>query len=206
MSSAEVPECIGEEEYLAKEDISPQKNEYIGGWVRAMAGASLRHNRVRMNAAFNLMKQLGSGPCIVLDADMKLRLKRGSDTRFYYPDLQVVCEPISETAVTTERPALIIEVLSPSTRQYDLDEKLHAYLQISSLQAYILLEQHQPLAIVLRRTEGGFLREVVEGLTESIQLPFLNCVLPMNELYSGIEFTPTCVQEPGTEFEIGSPS
>jgi Uma2 family endonuclease len=97
---------------------------------------------------------------------------------------------------------LIIEVLSPSTRRYDLDEKMTAYLTIPSLECYIALEQHQPIAIVMRRSNGGFLRELVEGIEQTIDLPFLGCSLPMRDIYEGIEFTAECVQEPDPEYEL----
>jgi Uma2 family endonuclease len=90
---------------------------------------------------------------------------------------------------------LIIEVLSPATRRYDLDEKMTSYLAIPSLQSYIVLEQHQPIAILMRRTVNGFVRETIQGLNSQIDFPFLTSSLPMDEIYEGIEFTPECVQE-----------
>jgi Uma2 family endonuclease len=104
--------------------------------------------------------------------------------------------------VFQDHPVLIIEVLSPSTRQYDLDEKLSAYLQIPSLECYIVLEQHQPVAIVMRRTNGGFLRELFEGIDAAIDLPFLDGKLSLCDIYDRVEFTPYCVQEPELEYEL----
>jgi hypothetical protein len=63
------------------------------------------------------------------------------------------------------------------------------------------LEQHQPIAIILMRTAGGFLREVIEGIEATIELPFLGCSLPMRDIYHGIEFTAECVQEDEMEYE-----
>jgi Uma2 family endonuclease len=103
--------------------------------------------------------------------------------------------------VFQDHPVLIIEVLSPSTRSYELDEKMTAYLSIPSLECYIVLEQHQPVAIVMRRSNRGFFREQVEGVEATINLPFLGCSLSMWEIYEGIEFTAECVQEPALEYE-----
>jgi hypothetical protein len=80
---------------------------------------------------------------------------------------------------------------------------MQAYLQVVSVHYYLVLEQHRPLAIVMRRTEAGFLREAFEGIETNIELPFLGCSLSMRDMYEGIEFTPTCVQEPEPEYEIG---
>ena len=76
-----------------------------------------------------------------------------------------------------------------------------AYLTIDSLQTYVLLEQDKPHAIVFRRTEAGFLHEVLEGLAASIHLPFLACKLMFKEVYDGIEIPLPTVQEPAAEYQ-----
>jgi hypothetical protein len=58
-------------------------------------------------------------------------------------------------------------------------------------------------SIVMRRTDDGFLREDVEGIGATIDLPFLGCSLNMRDIYEGIEFTADCVQEPEPEYEVG---
>jgi Uma2 family endonuclease len=202
MSSAERLEFVSVKDYLKQEEIALTRNEYVDGWVRAMTGGSVRHNIVKTNCLIYLGRNLLGRSCRPFDSDMKLRIRRERETRFYYPDLQVVCESQPPTAVFQDSPVLIIEVLSPSTRQYDLDEKMSAYLGIPSLQCYMILEQHQPEAIVMRRTDAGFLREFVDGIDSVIELPFLRCSLTMREIYDGVEFTPICVQESETEYEI----
>lgn len=201
MSSAEVPDFVTVDEYLAAEETGLGKSEYVDGWVRAMSGACVRHNQVKANCMIHLGRSLSGRRCRPFDSDMKLRVRRSGATRFYYPDLQVVCDSNPPTSVYQDSPVLIIEVLSSSTRRYDLDEKMNAYLQIPSLQCYIVLEQHQPTAIIMRRSNGGFLRQVIEGVEETIPLPFLDCELAMRDLYDGIEFTPTCVQEDEPVYE-----
>lgn len=201
MSSAEVPQYVSVDDYLAAEELAHAKHEYIDGWVRAMTGATLRHNIIKINFLVQLKRLLRGQPCQPYDSDTKLRIRRDVGMRFYYPDVQVVCESNPQTAVYQDSPVLIVEVLSPSTRQYDLDEKMHAYLQISSLECYLVLEQHQPQAIVMRRANGGFLRECVEGMQSKIELPFLHCALNLSDVYEGVEFTPFCVQEAEAEYE-----
>ena len=202
MSSAEQPKYRSVEEYLAFEEHSLTKSEYIDGWIRTMTGATFRHVRVATNSLVALGVRLKNKPCMPLGSDMKLRIDREGTKRFYYPDVQVVCQPNAPSSVFQDQPVLIIEVLSPSTRRYDLDEKMTAYLTIPSLECYIALEQHQPMAIVLRRANGGFLRQTIEGIDETVDLPFLGSSLPMREIYEGIEFTAECVQEPDPEYEL----
>lgn len=202
MSSAEQPQYHSVEEYLAFEDQAQTKSEYIDGWIRAMTGAALRHNMISVNTLIACGNQLKGKTCRPYNSDTKVRIDRAGMKRFYYPDVQVVCKSNDQLSVFQDQPVLIIEVLSPSTRRYDLDEKMAAYLTIPSLECYIAFEQHQPIAIVMRRSSGGFLRKTTEGLDAVIDLPFLGCSLPMREIYDGVEFTAECVQEPDPEYEL----
>ncbi len=122
MSSAARPNYFQVEEYLDTEEKAITKSEYVDGWVRAMTGASLRHNIVSANAFVSLSTSLRGKDCRPFNSDTKVRIERDSMKRFYYPDLQVVCESNDQLSVFQDRPVLIIEVLSPSTRRYDLDE------------------------------------------------------------------------------------
>ncbi|MFN7290941.1 MAG: Uma2 family endonuclease [Pirellula sp.] len=201
MSNAEKPEYFTPDEYLLMEERGPTKSEYVDGWIRAMSGATLRHNRVKLNCLVQLSLKLREQCCQPFDSDTKIRLDYKGKKRFYYPDAQVVCDSNELSSVFQDHPVLIIEVLSPSTRRYDLDEKMTAYLTIPSLQCYLLLEQHQPIAIVMRRTKSGFLREDMQGINASIDLPTLGISLGMRDIYEGIEFTTECVQEPEQEYE-----
>lgn len=202
VSTAEKPEFVTVDDYLAAEELTTTKHEYIEGWVRAMTGSTTRHNIVKGNCFCFLHVHLRGRHCRPFDSDMRLRIRHEGRVRFYYPDVQVICEINAPTDVYQDQPVVIIDVLSPSTRAYDLDEKLNAYLSIPSLQCYVILEQHMPLAIVLRRTPVGILRETYEGIETFIDLPFIACKLPLREVYEGVEFTPTCVQEPDEAYEI----
>ena len=202
MSTVETPEFVSVDDYLANEAIAITRSEYIDGWVRAMTGGTNRHNRVKVNCLVSVALALKGKRCQPFDSDTKVRICSTGRKRFYYPDLQVVCESNAPTDVYQDAPVLIVEVLSPSTRQYDLDEKLDAYLSIPSIECYIILEQHMPFAIVMRRMEKGFLRETYEGNEASILLPFLGCSLAFRDIYEGIEFTATCIQEPMAEYEV----
>ena len=201
MSSAEKLEFVSVENYLSTEEIARTKSEYIDGWVRAMTGASNRHNQVSGNCFLAIATALKGKPCQAYNPDTKLRIRTESKKRFYYPDLQVVCESNLPTETFQDRPVLVIEVLSPSTRLYDLDEKLTAYTQIPTLQYYLILEQHQPIAILLRRNGSLFERLQLEDIETVIDLPMLGISLSMRDIYERIEFTATCVQEPDPEYQ-----
>jgi Uma2 family endonuclease len=188
------------EDYLAKEEVSQIKCEYIDGWIRAMTGATLRHNRIVGNCFHSLRIALKGKICKPYNSDTKIRIIHEGKRRFYYPDVQVVCDSNDHLSVFQDHPVLIIEVLSPSTRASDLHEKLEAYQSIPSLECYIVLEQHQPIAYVWRRIRDGWDKETIQGIAARIDLPSLKCTLAIRDIYEDVEFTDTCVQEPDPEY------
>jgi Uma2 family endonuclease len=164
MSAALKWNLVSVEDYLAGELRSPIKHEYVAGVVYAMAGAINRHNRIATNTLGGLYTRLRERPCQPFNSDTKVRIRLPTQTRFYYPDASVVCQPNPEHDSFQDHPAVIAEVLSRRTRRIDEGEKKDAYLTISSLGVYLLIEQEMPLVTVFRRTDAGFVREVYHGL------------------------------------------
>ncbi len=107
MSTAEQPNFVTVDDYLAAEELATTKSEYIDGWVRAMAGASNRHNKIKSNAFGYLWSKLREKPCTSFDSDTKVRIRRNASTKFYYPDLSVVCDENPPTEVFQDRPVLL---------------------------------------------------------------------------------------------------
>lgn len=129
MSAERRPQIIvTEKEYFAFENDSLTKHEYYWGQIYAMAGASIPHNRIAGSAFAALYSQLRGRPCEPFSSDQ--RLKTGEDGLITYPDVMVVCPPFrqDETAPNTLLDAtVIIEVLSPSTENYDRTAKFDFY-------------------------------------------------------------------------------
>ncbi len=182
------PETMSVEDYLAGEEISEIKHEYLGGTVHAMAGATNRHNTIAVNSLGSLHSQLRGKSCQAFNSDTKVRIEFPDHTRFYYPDALVVCDPNSGNDHFQERPALIIEVLSTSTRRTDLGEKRDAYLTIPSLKLLLFVESDFPSVIVYRRKpEGGFSAEQYTGFDATILLPEIEASLSLADLYERVE-------------------
>jgi Uma2 family endonuclease len=190
MTAAEKLELISVEDYLAGELNSTAKHEYLGGMVYAMAGASNRHNAIAGNLFAALHSRLRGKKCRPFNSDTKIRLRLPTHWRFYYPDASVVCRPNPPDDSFQDEPAAIFEVMSEATRRIDEGEKRDAYLTIPSLHAYVLLEQNKAAAIVYRRTEQGFSREIYTGLDACISLDEIDSQLPLAEAYEGVEFEP----------------
>jgi len=184
MSEAKHIAFISESEYLADEVGSEVKHEYVAGTLFAMAGGSNRHNWIvtRLTAALSL-KCAGS-PCEPYNSDTKIRIQYENHTRFYYPDVSVVCHSNPDTDPFQDEPVVIVEVLSASTRRTDQTEKKEAYLTIASLDSYVLLDQDHERAIVYQRSAEGFEAHVVEGPEATLNLSGIQVRLPLAELYA----------------------
>lgn len=190
MSTAALYQSISVREYLDGERDAKHKHEYVDGSVYAMVGATNTHNRIATNATGSLHAKLRSKRCQVFNSDTKIRVQLSRGTRFYYPDVSVVCQPNPPEDTFQDAPVVIVEVISESTRRYDEHEKRDAYLSINSLRVYVLVEQATAKALVLRRNDSGFAMECAEGLDAVIPLPEIRVKLPLAELYANVEFLP----------------
>src|SRR5688500_9697909 len=117
MSAAKKLDPITIEDYLAGELISPIKHEYLGGVVYAMAGARNMHNLIATNTLVALGTRLRGKSCRPYNSDTKIRVRLATQTRFYYPEVSVVCRPNPQDDSFQDEPVVIVEVLSRKTRR-----------------------------------------------------------------------------------------
>jgi Uma2 family endonuclease len=190
MTAAAKHHLVSAEDYLLAELKSPIKREYLGGVVYAMAGASNVHNVIKDNVLVALANRLRGKRCRPFGSDTKIRILFPTHVRFYYPDDSVICRENPRTDSFQDEPAVIVEVMSKSTRRIDQGEKKDAYLTIPSLCAYLLIEQDFPSVVVFRRSGSDFTREVHEGMGAVIPLPDVDIDLPLAEIYESVEFVP----------------
>ena len=170
------------EEYLAFEETAPVRHEYVDGYVYAMTGGSLRHNAIAGNIYQRLRR---GGSCHVFINDVKVRV---DESRFYYPDVVVVCGPVDMKGQVVRNPCLIVEVLSPSTRTVDQREKVAAYRTIDSLAAYLVIEQDlQVVERHYRDAAGAWGLGTFAGGTDRtrVPVPCPETALTLDEIYDG---------------------
>ena len=191
MTGLRQPNFLSISDYLAGEEVSGVKHEYLGGTVHAMAGATNSHNVIAGNGFALLHGQLRGKPCQPFNSDTKVRIEFPDHIRFYYPDAMVVCHPNPASDHFQDQPLVIIEVLSDSTRRTDLGEKRDAYLTMPSVKVLLFVEPDCPAVTVHRRKpEGGFAREYHTGLDSTILLPEIDAALALAELYERVDFAP----------------
>ncbi len=173
------------DEYLAFDERSPVRHEYVDGYVYAMTGGTLRHNRIAVNIASRLQAAARGGPCQVFIKDVRVRV---SETRFYYPDLVVACGPLDMGATVLRDPCLIVEVTSASTRGTDQREKLVAYQQIPALDTYLIVAQDRRAVVRHFRVEGDrWDMQLLDGREgrDRLRLACPEAQLTLDEVYEG---------------------
>jgi Uma2 family endonuclease len=152
-----------------------------------MAGDSLTHNDIVLNFYSLLYPHLKKRDCRINVADAKVQGKANS--RYFYPDLVISCHPEDKQAKKwIQDPSTIIEVLSPSTANYDKSRKLKLYCQIPSLQEYLLLDSLSPTVELFQRQAGRMWGYRDYGKDESFTIPSLEVTCAVNDIYEEIIF------------------
>lgn len=169
------------DEYMAFEQASPVKSEYVRGELFAMAGTTDRHNDVAGNIYAVARSLVRGGPCRAYIADVKLRID-AADV-FFYPDVFVTCDARDRDDPLVKRHAvLVVEVLSDSTAEYDRADKFADYRRIETLREYVLVDSRVRRVDVFRRTAAGWAFESVRS-GEVLRLESIQAELPVAALY-----------------------
>lgn len=183
MSAERVP-YITPEEYLEYERRAETKSEYLDGQLYAMAGASRIHVMITGNFRELLGAALRPKGCSTYTSDLRVAT---TAKMFAYPDVAVTCgseEWVDDQFDTLRNPVVIVEVLSPSTEDFDRGRKFVQYQQIKSLREYLLVSQPEPR--VDRYTlgaDGSWNLVITTGLDGVVTLPSVGCELRMRDIY-----------------------
>lgn len=170
------------EDYLAIEQRTGVRHEWINGVAYAMAGGSAEHSAIKTNLTGLVYLGLRGGPCRAADSDQRIHVVDTGSS--FYADLVVVCggfefASADEQAVTN--PTVLFEVLSESTADHDRGTKFQHYRRIPTLKAYVLISQDEQRAEIRERVEDGWLvREYTEG---ELVVAALGVSEPFDELY-----------------------
>lgn len=175
-------------DYLAIQQMSESRHEFIDGVIVAMAGGSREHNAIAGEFAMQLGPRLAA-PCRYYTPDQRFWI--ASTSRGRYSDGSVVCG-IPESPAHDDQafinPALVIEVLSPSTEGDDDGDKRIDFQSLASLRAYVLVHQDQRCVRIYRRSERGEWNVDAEVYRDgqSFELPTLKSPIAVADIYEGI--------------------
>ena len=178
---------ITEEEYLRLERAAETKSEFVAGEMFAMSGGSRAHSALAANWIRELGVKLRGRNCSVFTSDLRIRTSRTGS--YVYPDISVVCEepqPNRNADDFLTNPIVVIEVLSPSTAEYDRGKKFALYREIPSLKDYILVHTDAVLVEHYSRQPENWLLRKSSGLDSSVHISSIDCTVALNDVYRNV--------------------
>ena len=185
------------EEYLEAERVADERSELIDGEIYAMAGESGKHGDISSNLAILIGSQLRGTSCRSRIKDTKVKSgalkERFGKGMISYPDLVVICgepEYHDKFKDIVLNPAVIIEVLSDATEEFDRGVKFMRYRNFNdTLTDYILVSQDEAhIEHYIRQQNGDWLLKEYYGLEKSFPIDSINCTLKLSEIYERVEF------------------
>lgn len=190
MSKATAEKLMTEAEYLAFEEKSKIKHEYMDGEIFAMAGASRKHNLATANISRVLGNQLEESNCEVYASDFRVRIREGHNV---YPDVAVACGNIqtADKENTLLNPTVVFEVMSRSTEKRDRGDKAEDYFSLPSLKDYILVSQYRVRVEHFSRQKNNvWLLKIYEDLNDVVELDSIGCKVPLKMIYLKLKIAP----------------
>ena len=177
------------EEYLELEKESDLKHEYYRGEIFAMSGSKMTHNDIAVNLIYKLKDALKGKPCKPHNSDQRIHIPQ--NTLFTYPDISIVCgdrKTLSDDNWNLLNPTVIIEVLSPSTKNYDQGQKFRLYRAIQTFKEYILVDSETIFVAVFRVNERGHWElEEYTNTRDKLFIKTIDVYIELTEIYEGTE-------------------
>lgn len=177
------------EEYLAAERAAEFKSEYYQGEVFAMSGASNNHNLIVANLIIALGINFKGKNCVVYPSDMRLHIPVNG--LYTYPNVLAVCGEIQfldDKEDTLLNPFLVIEVLSPSTADYDRGAKFMIYRSIPALQHYLLIDSRAHHVVkYFKNSDHNWVITDIRNLQSTLMLTNPDLALPLSDIYENAE-------------------
>jgi Uma2 family endonuclease len=175
------------EEYFVWEEKQLLRHEYLNGEVYAMSGRTQNHGRIASNIIFIVKGHLRAGGCQVGNSDCRVNILETND--YVYPDVSVTCEDSDRTATQAiQYPCLIVEVLSPSTANYDRGDKFRLYRRNPRLQDYVLVDAEKIAIDLYRKNDRGNWEIFNYQSGDNIELRSIDLSFPIESVYEDIVF------------------
>ena len=180
---------ISPDDYLSGELVATDKHEYINGFVYPcnMAGAGDAHIKISLNAEAFIKTHLRGSGCSTYISDMRVKIN-AKDKAWFYPDVMVTGDTADHERDTIKHsPILIIEVLSPSTRDYDRGDKFAVYRQLASLREYVLIDPTEYLVEIFRLNAAKRWELFsYEGAATTVEFTSIDWQCTLSELYEDV--------------------
>jgi Uma2 family endonuclease len=179
-------QTISPEQFFAWVAGQEERFELVEGEIVLMAGAGRRHDSIVVNLIAAVHSQVKGGACQTFTGDTYIST---SPSTRRMADLGIDCGKPDDNSLAADKPALVIEVLSPTTGGFDVTVKLAEYQSLPSMDYILFVDTEMPNAhLYFRDKEGRWEDRVIKGLDATIDLPKLNIVLKLAEIYDGLQF------------------
>ena len=173
-------------DYVRLENETGIKHEFLAGQVWAMAEGRV-HMRSTARTCSRCSRErcaTSRAPCTASD----LRLGVRATGLLTYADVTVICGRVQvdrndPTKHTVTNPRVVVEVLSPSTEDYDRGDKLGHYKTIPSLKEVVFVAHDRREVEVVRRERDGSWSRHVATMGQSAKLASLHCELSVAAVY-----------------------
>lgn len=163
--------------------------ELVAGRIVAMTNPTEEHEQIAGNIGAPLKLAMDARDCRTYQGG--IRVQRTDDGRGIdkpRPDIVVRCGPSGRRNFITD-PLVIVEVLSPSTVDFDRGEKLRFYKALPTLRHIVLVYQDQMRVEHYRRTDEGWSWETLTRLNDVLAFEAIGFQLPVGRIYFGVEFS-----------------
>ncbi len=172
------------DEYEEFEEHASERHEYHGGYVYAMSGGTLNHSQISGNVYALVRTAVRGGTCKAFTEAVRVRATANDEM---YPDVSVTCDPRDLANMrrrVIDYPTLLVEVLSPSTAQYDQNGKFDLYRQIPTLREYVLIDSISSRWVEVRRKDdNGMWSSTVYSGAEDVHFESVGLTVPMDAIY-----------------------
>jgi Uma2 family endonuclease len=160
------------DEFLAWSAVTPGRYELLDGLVHRMQAERVRHadRKFAIQSALRSAIRSAGVDCRMLPDGMTVRID--SETA-YEPDALIYCgERLDDDAIEVPNPAVVVEVLSPSTGAIDTGRKLMDYFKLSSVMHYIIVNPAKPPVVHhARQGDGSILTRLIASGTLALAPP-----------------------------------
>lgn len=175
-------------EYLTLDRAEEIPSEYHDGEMFPMVATTWQHGLLQANLCRRLSERLDNSACRVFGSVVRVR---ASLKQFIHPDIAIICgKPAStdEHQDSITNPKVIVEILSPSTENYEYGGKFILYRRLESFEEYLLVSQDRARVEVFRRApDHRWILSTCEGLEAVVPVESLGISLPLAEVYAGLE-------------------
>ena len=175
------------EAYIAFEERSEIRHEFIDNQLIPIPGTSVYHNQICQNLSFLLRPILKLPAHRFFVGGVKVQIKHERD--YTYPDVFITADPSDlEHRYIKKHPSVIFEVISKTSRIQDSADKFIRYRNIDSLQHYILVDsEHQMVEVRSKLENGDWEAETYFPANLHFPIPVLGIELPFEGVYEGVE-------------------